>query len=50
MRESIMMRTNQSATINVLDGKFVDYKGEIDIDYFTGEVVNYTTILISQVS
>lgn len=38
-----MMKTNQSATINVLDGKFVDYKGKIDIDYFTGEVVNYTT-------
>ena len=56
-----MMKTNQSATINVLDGKFVDYKGKIDIDYFTGEVVNYTNkvfkkkcfknrILISQVS
>lgn len=35
------MRTNQNATINVLDGKFVDCKGKIDIDYFTDEVVNY---------
>ena len=42
MRENIM-RTNQSATINVLDGKFLDYEGKIDIDYFTGEVVNYAT-------
>lgn len=37
------MRTNQNATINVLDGKFIDYQGKIDTVYFLGEIKNYVT-------
>ena len=35
------MKTNQKATINVLNGKFVSYNGKVDIDYFLGEIKNY---------
>lgn len=36
-----MLHTNQNETIRVLDGKFLDSNGKIDISYFTGEVKNY---------
>lgn len=37
------MRTRQAATIAVLDGKFLDYKGNVDIPYMCSEIENYVT-------
>ena len=38
-----MMKTNMNVTINVLNGKFEDYNGNVDIDYMCGEIENYVT-------